>query len=166
MPTTYEPIATNTLVSSAASITFSTIPATYTDLRLVFVGSYNTATSGEVWLRVNSDTTSNYSNTNLTGDGSSAASNRVSTSRIFISAFNITANQPSLITSDIFSYAGSTYKTFLNTSSQDTNGSGEVVRQVALWRSTAAITTVALRAGTSGAFLAGSTATLYGIKNA
>ena len=32
---TYEPIATQTLASAAASITFSSIAATYTDLRLV-----------------------------------------------------------------------------------------------------------------------------------
>ena len=35
MATTYEPIATTTLGSAAASITFSSIAGTYTDLRLV-----------------------------------------------------------------------------------------------------------------------------------
>jgi hypothetical protein len=35
MATTYEPIATTTLGTAAAFITFSSIPATYTDLRLV-----------------------------------------------------------------------------------------------------------------------------------
>ena len=37
MPATYEPIATTTLGSAATNITFSSIPATYTDLRLVLV---------------------------------------------------------------------------------------------------------------------------------
>jgi hypothetical protein len=32
MPATYEPIATTTLGTAAATITFSSIPATYSDL--------------------------------------------------------------------------------------------------------------------------------------
>jgi hypothetical protein len=37
MAKTYEPIATTTLGSAAASITFSSIPATYTDLNNCFI---------------------------------------------------------------------------------------------------------------------------------
>jgi hypothetical protein len=67
-----------------------------------------------------------------------------------------------LITADIFSYAGSTFKTCLNSYSSDNNGSGYAGRLVGLWRSTAAITQVSLLV-TGSNFNAGTTATLYGI---
>jgi hypothetical protein len=70
-----------------------------------------------------------------------------------------------LITADLFSYAGSTFKTVLATNSQDYNGSGNVGRTVALWRSTSAISTILLYTN-AGNFNAGTTATLYGILKA
>jgi hypothetical protein len=167
MATTYDKIATSTLSVAGTSITFSSIAATYTDLRLVWVGAYNTATNGEIWIRVNGDTATNYSTTEVTGTGAAATtSNTTSDSKFIASVYAITANQPTLMTSDIFSYAGSTNKSFLNTCSQDANGGGQVVRQVGLWRSTSAITSVTVQAGTAGLFLAGTSATLYGIKAA
>ena len=51
MPATYEPIATTTLGSAAASITFSSIAGTYTDLRLVMVGT--TSASDWAFVRFN-----------------------------------------------------------------------------------------------------------------
>jgi hypothetical protein len=68
-------------------------------------------------------------------------------------------------TLDIFSYAGSTFKTTLYTASGDKNGSGAVERGVALYRSTSAINRVDLF-GWTGNLATGTTATLYGIKNA
>jgi hypothetical protein len=69
-------------------------------------------------------------------------------------------------TIDIFSYAGSTFKTCLITRSSDQNGSGEVMREVSLWRNTAAITTILFRLSTSGNYATGTTATIYGILKA
>jgi hypothetical protein len=66
---------------------------------------------------------------------------------------------------DIFSYAGSTYKTVLTNESTDMNGSGAATVAVQMWRSTSAITSISLNLSTS-TIAAGSTATLYGIKNA
>jgi hypothetical protein len=165
MPATYEPIATTTLGSAAASITFSSIPATYTDLRLVFVFSGNAAVNPR--FRFNSDTASNYSQTALMGDGSSAQSTRgTSNTVIYTTIYNgLASGVPGLCTIDVFSYAGSTFKTALLTGSTDSNGSGQVERDVALWRSTSAITQIDLISGSS-TFNVGTTATLYGIKNA
>lgn len=164
MAATYEPIATTTLSSAASSITFSSIPSTYTDLRVVLVG---TVTSGAAaWLRFNSDTGANYSETYLEGSGSAALSgmNAPATKLTMVSTF-FSTTQPSFVTADIFSYAGSTNKTCLMEHNQDFNGSGYVGRKVGLWRNTAAITTVTL--STSGnQFATGTTATLYGIKAA
>lgn len=165
MASTYEPIATTTLGSAAASITFSSIAASWTDLRIVFVGIATSATG--LRAQFNSDTTTNYSRTTLLGDGGSASSQR-GTNVTFISLSvndNLSTTIPTLRNMDIFSYAGSTYKTVLTGESTDLNGSGAATIGVQLWRSTAAITTVSLNvSGTTIA--AGSTATLYGILKA
>ena len=76
MPTTYEPIATTTLGSAAASITFSSIPATYTDLRVVFNGTV-TEVGETLYYRFNSDGASNYSITQVYGASGTAASRRL-----------------------------------------------------------------------------------------
>jgi hypothetical protein len=165
MPATYEPIATTTLGSAASSITFSSIPATYTDLRLVMVAKRSGATSNYVVTRVNGDSGSNYSDTQLNGNGSSAASSR-NTSAVewYNGTIAVIETNPALFTLDIFSYAGSTFKTALSTFNNDRNGSGGVQYNVNLWRSTAAINSLTIYAST-GNYDTGSTATLYGIKN-
>jgi hypothetical protein len=162
MPATYEPIATTTLGSATATISFTSISASYTDIRVVLVGSHET-TATTLRMQVNSDTGTNYSYTELIGDGATATSSRgTSSSRINCGNANFNNTQPSLITADWFSYAGSTNKTCLVTASQDRNGSGSVLRTVGLWRSTSAITSVQLFPA-SGNFATGTTATLYGI---
>jgi len=161
---TYEPIATQTIAVATTSITFNSIPSTYTDLRLVFVG---TQTSGNLDLQFNGATT-NYSQTYMYGDGTNAASaQRSSVSQIQLSEYSApNATTPSIRYVDIFSYAGNTYKTALNTESQDLNGSGFTLNGVGLWRSTAAITSVSLTVFGAGLLKVGSIATLYGIKAA
>jgi hypothetical protein len=162
MPTTYEPIATTTLGSAASSITFSSIAGTYTDLRLVFAG-FN---GSDLKLRFNSDTGANYSQTVLNGDGSSASSYRNSSIFLNASGTTGTSSQPVLYTADVFSYAGSTFKTVLSDEQFDKNGSGAVTKNVGLWRSTSAITSIDIVASTASTIYVGTTATLYGIKNA
>jgi len=161
MAATYEPIATTTLGSAAATITFSSIPATYTDLRLVLVGN-NGVGSNSTYLRFNSDTGSNYSRTKLEGDGSAAASGRNTSGTYIIVGDNRTTI--GLQTMDIFSYAGSTNKTVLCSTANDTNGAGTINVTVGLWRNTSAITTIVL--SIADPFSAGTTATLYGILKA
>ena len=157
-------IATTTLGSASTTITFSSIPGTYTDLRVVLCGIIQGGNNANG--RYNGDTGSNYSNTMIGGDGSSANSYR-NTNTTWIRFFDIAAaggTYPQLITWDIFNYAGSTNKTSLATTSNDGNGSGAVERSVALWRNTAAITSVSI-VGTD-TFPIGTTATLYGILKA
>ena len=154
-------IATQTLSSAASTITFSSIAATYTDLRLVL--TCTTTAGADAYFRFNGDSATNYSYTYISGNGTTATSSySTSSSTPFIDVNGISTTIPSLFTFDIFSYAGSTYKTSLITGQEDRNGSGAVSRTVSLWRSTAAITSVALTAnGTT--FAIGTTATLYGI---
>lgn len=162
MAATYESIATTTLGSAAASITFSSISSAYTDLRLVvnFLG-----TTGARLTYNGSATT--YSDTILYGDGTSAGST-LSTGATYIdfTAYSEASTTiPALVTADIFSYAGSRFKTCLITASADKNGSGYVERIVGLWRNTSAITSLTVTAS-SGSFAINTTATLYGILRA
>jgi hypothetical protein len=72
MPTTYEPIQTTAFTSATASYTFSSIPSTYTDLVIVFVGQQNSTFSGRnLNIQFNGDTGSNYGSVQIlsTGDG-------------------------------------------------------------------------------------------------
>ena len=169
---TYTPIATTTLGSPATSFTFSSIPSTYTDLRLVCsVQQDGTSLSGDyrLGLRVNSDSGSNYSRTYLQGDGSNAYSGR-DTNRTFVDNVVVTpgSNTGEFGTTfyDLMNYSNATtYKTILmrqNTTSNMTNGKGPAA-QVALWRSTSAINSIYLYSVVTGSFNTGSTFTLYGI---
>lgn len=165
MALTYDKIATTTLSSAAATITFSSIAATYTDLRVVFVGTTNTVGNGII-VRFNSDTATNYSQTYMYGSSTAAgAGAQINVGYLYLATSALDTTIPQLITADIFSYAGSTNKTVLGTASQELGSSGYVNINVGLWRSTSAITTVALN-NESGLFKAGTIATLYGIKAA
>lgn len=163
---TYEPIATTTLSTAASTITFSSISAAYTDLRLVV--TFLKATSGTTGARLTyNGSATTYSDTILYGDGASASST-ISTGATYIdfTAYSDASTTiPALVTADIFSYAGSTFKTCLITASADKNGSGYVERIVGLWRNTSAITSLTVTAS-SGSFAIGTTATLYGILRA
>ena len=173
MPATYEPIATTTLGSATNKITLSSIPSTYTDLRLVFVAARGEAASGAGLITYNNSGlgTTLYSQSEINGNGSAAASGR-STSQGYLVASRVagggfTDTNPALFTMDIFSYSGSTNKTCLMTKQQDNNGSGAVAYNVGLWSSTSAINRIDIQAdGGAGTFAIGSTLTLYGIKNA
>jgi hypothetical protein len=163
MPATYEPIATTTLSSAASTITFSSISSAYTDLR--FIAAIKCDASSSIRLQVNSDTGNNYSSTFLWGDGSAASSFR-NTNSAYLTGSYVVSSTPLLWIFDFFSYAGSTYKTVLQTHSNDNNGSGEVARVVGLWRNTAAINRIDFLNAGGGQFASGTTVTLYGIKAA
>jgi hypothetical protein len=154
---TYTPIATTTLGSSAASYTFSSIPSTYTDL--VLVASIKYTVSGDYTkLTFNADTASNYSSTYLLGNGSAASSGRTSS----VTSINVAYDANNETFTDIFNIQNysnaTTNKTILNRHSV---AGTRVEALVGLWRSTAAISSVVLTANTG--YSAGTTFTLYGI---
>ena len=164
MPSTYEPIATTTLGSAASSVTFSSISGSYTDLILVL--NVKGTSSSYPTIRLNGDSGSNYSDTELNGNGTSAASGRNSNTSVMYftrSAVWTTSDFSFNSIVNLQNYSNSTtYKTVL----ARTNAAGSSVDAVvSLWRSTAAITQVLL-SSTAGNFAIGSTFTLYGIKAA
>ena len=131
---------------------------------------YDSASGGSnLFVRYNSDSSTNYSFTTLRSYGTSISSSRQSS----VAYINALANDgfskiPNILTLDIFSYAGSTYKSTLiyigNEKINATASNNEQAIQSALWRSTAAINTVTFTC--DGNFNIGSTATIYGIKAA
>jgi len=158
MAATYEPIATNTLGTATASVTFSTISGAYTDLILIINGASSSAASCRI--RFNADAGSNYSDTRLYGDGSSVTSSRL-TSRDHINCgdFSVTSiNSNQIINIQNYSNA-TTYKTVLTRSNIPAS---YVFANASMWRSTSAITSVTIFPS-SGNLVANSTFTLYGI---
>ena len=136
---TYTALATQTLGTAASSVTFSSIPQGYTDLRIVFNGT--SAAAGDLYIQFNGDTGSNYSVTNLYGNGSSASSNRASNTTV--SYNGTTSTNLGIVISDVMNYSNATtYKTTLNRAS---NANYEVQARVSLWRNTAAITSMLIQ---------------------
>lgn len=160
MPVTYEPIATTTLGSNTADVTFSSIPGTYTDL--IAVARFTFANSDSTNFRLNGDSGSNYSGTRLYGDGTTAASNRYTNlSRIAIQNLAWASGIQGLYIVQIMNYSNTTtHKTVLVRENQ---AGTEVATQVGLWRNTAAVTSITF---SSINYQSGSMFTLYGIKAA
>jgi hypothetical protein len=164
MPITYEPIATTTLSSAAATVTFSSISASYTDLICVVSATWSGADNSSFGFIFNGDSASNYSITQLYGDGSSATSGRNSNqSKAVIGQIN-----PTEIGTTIFQFQNYSNSTTYKTTLSRSNVAGVIVLTgVALWRSTAAINEITLGYfDVGGTFDTGSTFTLYGIKAA
>ena len=161
MPTnTYIALDKVTTTGSVAFIEFTSISSSYTDLRIVIdvVG----VGTGYVTAQFNSDTGSNYSLTRLGGNGSTASSNRATsqTSCDLSWSAAYTSSGRLFETVDIMNYSDSTtYKTLFSRAGKADNALDTIV---GLWRSTSAITSIKLIAGSAN-FAAGSTFSLYGI---
>lgn len=167
MPATYEPLATTTLSSAASSITFSGIPSTYTDLKLVFVGT--TTLNGEtMYYRFNGDSGTNYSITQLYGTGTSVATRSLTSATQLSTTYGYSLHDvtPQYIFIEILSYSGSRNKVTIGAHAGDNNGAGGVDVTSGLWRNTAVINSIFMFASGGTTFKSGTTATLYGIKAA
>ena len=152
---TYAPIASQTVGSSIATVTFSNIPQNYTDL--VIVSNGGLANSGGYAISFNGDTSSIYSRTFMQGNGSTASSGRGSNEYPLYVTSN-GANQTNIF--NIINYSNtSTFKSFL---SRGNGSASNTIGFVCLWRSTAAINRVDIICpGTT--FTSGTTFNLYGI---
>ncbi len=177
MAKTYEPIATTTVTSAVASVTFSSISSAYTDL--VLVANYwdtETGNDSRCYVQVGNgsvDTATNYSTTAILGNGTTASSVRNST-RAQFDDYSGGANNASTATAlNIYQFLNysntTTYKTVLY---RQNNLDSAVVDYgtsavVGLWRSTSAINTIKImpRTGTTN-IRSGAVFTLYGIKAA
>lgn len=170
MPQTYTPIATTTLTSNQATVTFSGISSAYTDLKVIFNGAISTA-DANTFVRVGNssvDTGSNYSATFLEGRATTANSGRfTSQTSMQVDYYGSISTTNSSLLLDFMNYSNtSIYKTVLSRYGNNTSTSYKGVGAlVGLWRSTAAINIITFSLG-SGNFTTGSTFTLYGILKA
>ena len=165
MAITYDKIASTTLSSATGTISFTSIVSSYTDLRIVMTGKMVSAE--QPYLKINSDTGNNYNYCTLSASSTTAGTSRTgTTSRIYIAPLvNWSITNAQLAEIDIFSYAGSRFKSILCAGSNDNIGAGGLDRTFGMWRSTAAITQIDIIGNTQD-FAVGFTATLYGILKA
>lgn len=167
MPATYEPINTQTLGTATGTVSFTSIPGTYTDLIIVTnMGMATIDHSGLITF--NDDTATNYSVTWIYENGSPASSRSTSRANIYLNANVGSSTAVETVTlTHIQNYSNTTtYKTTIGRANRASSaGSYEGVEAIiGLWRSTSAITKITLTGQSN--FVVGSTFTLYGIKAA
>ena len=168
-------ISSQTLTGSQSSVTFSSIPSTYTDLvlRISARTDESGATESQFFIEYNGSSTAVYSNTRLRGSGSAAASlrnsnesfirvpdgtpgasatsNTFSNTEIYIPSYTASQNKPSSI---IAMAENNTTTAYMDA-------------EAGLWSNTAAITSVKIFANAFNSinFVTGSSFYLYGIKS-
>jgi len=166
MANTYVKIGSTVEVGAGgqATITFSSIPSTYTDL--VIKASLRASVDGDgITMRFNGST-SGYSVRQIYANGSSATSNTPGQTDFATIGYTTTITASTFGNMEIYipNYAGSTNKSISADSVQEANQTFAYSNLVAgLWSNSAAITSIALSTQ-SGSWNQYSTATLYGIK--
>ena len=162
----FSSIATVTVGSGgASSITFSSIPSTYTHLQIRF--SLKTTADGMPLIaNFNSDTGNNYSKHFVLGQGSVTSAGGSATqnnANFYGYSVGTSATNPTVGVIDLLDYANTNkYKTMRTLVGMDSNGSGEIVLSSNLWQSTSAISTIAIASG--GTLAQYSSFALYGVK--
>lgn len=171
MANTFELIASSTVGSGgAASIDFTSIPSTYTDICLKYALRASTSSNNKDCYITLNGSTSGFSGIYLQGNGASLAGS-FTLARYVGNVPDSTATASTFSNSELYipNYAGSTNKSFSVDTVQENNTStaGQALTQfiAGLWSNTAAITSISI-APSSGTFVQYSTAYLYGVKNA
>lgn len=161
---TYEPIATSTLTSVTNTFTFSSIPSTYTDLRII--ASIAAPSGDNLGLRFNGGATSVYSQTILQASGTTITSSRVANNSFIYLNSGTTNSAFWQYEINVMNYSDSNiFKTEIHRNTES-GPSTYVGLQTGLWRSTAAITSITIYTTAFSNMSVGSTFTLYGIKAA
>ena len=173
----YESIATTTVGSGGTgTITFSSIPSTFTHLQIRIMAQTNRATFGidEARLRFNGDTGSNYAQHLLYGDGATAtATASSSVTSIQVGSGNLgttTGSNFGDVILDVLDYTNTNKtKVIRALGGADCNGTvggigGRVGLSSGLWNDTSSVTTITLTPINGALFSQHSSFALYGIK--
>jgi hypothetical protein len=167
----FDSIATTTISTSTATISFTSIPQTYRHLQIRAIGRA-TGTTGvgeNTLVSFNSDTTAaNYGFHNIVGDGATATAQYFGSSRVIANAAFTTDTTAASIfgvfVTDILDYTNTNKnKTIRTLNGQDQNGSGRMMFNSLLWTNTAAISRIDLTCG-AGNFAQYTQIALYGVK--
>lgn len=159
-------ISRTTLTTTAASVTFNSIPQTYQTLKLVVSARTNAATNGEQFYIDPNTSAANFSNRLLYGSGLAAGSaNDTATHLGFVNGSTTTASTFGNMEIVIPNYFGSTNKAFSSDTVEENNGTFAYAGLSAgLWSQTSSIVSLVLRPPTgSTSWVANSTFSLYGI---
>lgn len=171
MPTTYRLIAKNVLSSDTASVSFSGIPSTYTDLYVICnARSTNASVTDAIQVRFNGATDdANLSFRSLSTDGTTATSITGSNGTVgHISGGGASADTFGPAEIYVPNYAGGTQKAFFGNGGANTNGTAtaRIWASACLWAITSAISQMSIFPGQGPNFKAGSSFYLYGITKA
>lgn len=159
------------LGSSAASVTFSSIPGTYRHLKLVVSTRGDTAaTSTYVTARYNGDSGANYDNQEDVGSNFSAGAAQGINDNVAIfgqcAANTASVGACGVFEVDIPDYRGTTFWKQATSSGMLSTGTGSgtmsAKQWTSRWRNTSAITSIVITPA-AGNFVTGSTFSLYGL---
>lgn len=170
MANTFELISSVTVGSGgAASIDFTSIPSTYTDLVVKLSSRTSTGGAADVLIQFNTDSTAtNYSFRQIQGNGSSASSGFGSSQQTAVSDGS-TDTSSTFSNNDIYipNYAGAAYKSYSTDSVSENNATtAYTTLRAGLWNNTSVINAIKLTHNGGASFTQYSTAYLYGVKNA
>jgi hypothetical protein len=150
-------LASLTLATTQATVTFSSISGAYRDLYLV-INNTNTASAANLRMTVNSDSGANYPYIVMEGDGASVvATSNTALNYLLIGVSQTTATMQRI---QIMDYSATDkHKSVLIRSDYPAGATDAIAVR---WANTAAITSLVVFPGASS-FAAGSTFTLYGV---
>ena len=159
----FESIQTIDVTTPVTSVTFTSIPSTFTHLQIRMYTKDNTGLASQGTI-INGDTGANYAYHRLYGEGAG-----VNTSSVASNTFAITGISDAQFGSGIMDFLDykntNKYKTIRSFNGFDNNGSGWVGLWSGLWMNTNAITSIQLTTGNfSQSWVADSKFALYGIK--
>jgi hypothetical protein len=174
MANTYGLIEAKTLSATAASVTFSSIPQTFTDLVLsISPRSTVSSTIAGIDITLSGSTTNIYRYTRIYGEGSGGTVTRSYSSAgqpmtvNWINGGTSNANTFSNCELYIPNYTGTAAKPMSWKAIQENNNATAYITQHALFANlTSAVTSILLADNSGGVFDVGTTFYLYGISNA
>lgn len=162
MTITYDAIATYTTTGTESSFTFSSITSAYTDLVIIITGK--AVSASDIYLKCNGDNGTNYTYIRASGNNSSTEqSNSTGVSNGMLTTYwgNATNDNAQVSFYNLMDYSNTTtFKSGYSLAINAFNNGEDMI--VSTWRDTSAITS--LTVNPTNNFVAGTVATIYGIK--